>query len=174
MALKTLRTRDLHGKDTTPFDVATHLGPSWQGTALDVLALTTVSASDKIWAISPHLPDDVARNFGIWCAEQARDNSGDTDPDAAEAIRTAKGFLEGTVDAAEMEVARAKAEAAYRRAGSQAKKNARRAAAKAGEAQAKMTPMAAAYMCERPDPITHGVRWQQAIDELTAQLEAIA
>ena len=93
-------------------DPLTIVASDWEGTALDVLALDNIKASDKLWVVlrSEFLSDKTLRLFAVACARSVEHLL--TDDRSKKAIDVAERYAHGQASARELEAARLAAAAA--------------------------------------------------------------
>jgi hypothetical protein len=53
------------------YDPSRYLPENWEGTLMDILSIKDCWISDRIWAVLKLLPDQIAHDFGSWCARRA-------------------------------------------------------------------------------------------------------
>ena len=74
----------------------------------DILAISGVKASDKIWCATRFLPDNVNREFAIWCARRCKTNI----KEITNYIDVIEKFYEGKATPAELKTAQKAADRA--------------------------------------------------------------
>ena len=116
-----------------------------KATALDILRLNRVSASDRLWAVlrEEFIPADTLHEFACRCAEKAMAFVGNPDPRSIAAIEAKRKWVRGEITSDELaaaqvaawEAAWAAARTAALAAAQDAAQDAARAAARADQAK---------------------------------------
>ena len=121
--MKTFTTADIRAWNPC-YDPKRHLADDWSGTVLDLLAIETIPAADRLWVVLREELNNkkTLRLFAVWCARQCSQ----TDARCIAAIDTAERYANGLATDAELSAAR---EAAWDAARSSAASYAARYAA---------------------------------------------
>lgn len=91
-----------------------YVGPSWTGTAVDILQCTQVDPVQRFWVIYRLLDDKTLRLFAVACARRSLSVVSNPDPRSIEACNVAEKFANGEATVAELTAAaRAATRAAY-------------------------------------------------------------
>ena len=104
MKLKTKTIADIR-KYLPCYDPSRWIDEDWKGTALDILRMDHVPATDRVWCVCNWLDKKVERLFVVWCARRALKPIPNPDPRSVSACDVAERFANWKATVKELMVA---------------------------------------------------------------------